>query len=309
MINAYTFEIKNPDAPGKQIQPYSAKVDARIRRDIFGGRGDLVFSGRLDGQLNDPQFNNRSGSKITTRFLSSTVFTAGGRMFSITDEDITLTIIKSNGSEHHVKFAVKIDTNDANGNFVSIVEPRDADNNQRDFEADVFYSVFDFIAVTGNDPRDVKIYAGPNSNGQVAAGTTINIASNGVTAYGTTAGYHGQIINEGNYYLSDDNGVFTLNAQPTQIKYDGEDILFGRTMFPTIFVPKIDRDGFAVIFHRDTVFSGKLSINTDKSKGYLFRLSNVAYPRFTETRPKPSESPSSSGIHVIGNWAGEWTTI
>ena len=44
-IQAYTFEAANVD--GSQITPYSAKVDARVRRDMFHGEGNLIIPGMV----------------------------------------------------------------------------------------------------------------------------------------------------------------------------------------------------------------------------------------------------------------------
>ena len=118
-IQAYTFEAANVE--GSQITPYSAKVDARVRRDMFHGEGNLIIPGNGNGLLN-PNGGTRNGLTYTTTIPDTVTFVAGGRLFTMSETVDLYLSATSHPAIFTAELVFDINTKDANGEYVKFAD-------------------------------------------------------------------------------------------------------------------------------------------------------------------------------------------
>lgn len=206
MIKAFTFESVNTNSP--QVQPYDAKTDARVRRDLFLGHGDVIATGDKNGQLNASDVTlSKDGATFTP--ASHVVFIAGGRMFSMTDETVTIPVKPLSGSRQDTYIGslfVEISANGAeyvkiNNNLTEVP----ATNN---YDADNYVSKFDIIITKPNGKY--MAYTAIYQNAQYAAGGTFDISNLGKTMQGTPSPWRGQFAMHDDLRLTENNGHITI---------------------------------------------------------------------------------------------------
>lgn len=206
MIKAFTFESTNTDSP--QLQPYDAKTDACVRRDLFLGHGDVIATGDKNGQLNSSDVTlSKDGATFTV--ASHVVFIAGGRMFSMTDEAVTIPIKPINGSRQDTYIGSLFVEISANGpDYVKINNTLTEVPATNNYDADNYVSKFDIIITKPNGKY--MAYAAIYQNAQYAAGGTFDISNLGKTMSGTPAPWRGQFAMHDDLRLTENNGHITI---------------------------------------------------------------------------------------------------
>lgn len=206
MIRAFTFESANTNSP--QVQPYDAKTDARVRRDLFLGHGDVIATGDKNGQLNSSDVTlSKDGATFTPS--NHVVFIAGGRMFSMTDEAVTIPIKPINGSRQDTYIGSLFVEISANGpDYVKINNTLTEVPATNNYDADNYVSKFDIIITKPNGKY--MAYAAIYNNAQYAAGGTFDISNLGKTMSGTPAPWRGQFAMHDDLRLTNNNGHITI---------------------------------------------------------------------------------------------------
>lgn len=206
MIRAFTFESANTNSP--QLQPYDAKTDARVRRDMFLGHGDVIATGDKNGQLNSSDVTlSKDGATFTP--AGYVVFIAGGRMFSMTDEAVTIPIKPINGSRQDTYIGSLFVEISANGpDYVKINNTLTEVPATNNYDADNYVSKFDIIITKPNGKY--MAYAAIYNNAQYAAGGTFDISNLGKTMSGTPAPWRGQFAMHDDLRLTNNNGHITI---------------------------------------------------------------------------------------------------
>lgn len=206
MIKAFTFESANTEST--QLQPYDAKTDARVRRDLFLGHGDVIATGDKNGQLNSSDVTlSKDGATFTV--ASHVVFIAGGRMFSMTDEAVTIPIKPINGSRQDTYIGSMFVEISANGpDYVKINNTLTEVPATNNYDADNYVSKFDIIITKPNGKY--MAYAAIYNNAQYAAGGTFDISNLGKTMSGTPAPWRGQFAMHDDLRLTNNNGHITI---------------------------------------------------------------------------------------------------
>ena len=204
-IQAYTFEAKNKS---EQLAPHSAKVDARVRRDLFYGAGDLIINGNRDGQLNKEGtiVSGSINTSFTFEISESVTFMAGGRLFTMTGETLTVPVRLINGvSVGSIYF--DIDTNEPAGNYVKLVNAPSF--RLGDWEADKFSSKYDLVFI--RESGKILPFVDIRQNASFAAGETIDLSNFGKKMDGSSAPWRGQISTRiDNVRLTKRGDFFTL---------------------------------------------------------------------------------------------------
>lgn len=206
MIKAFTFESANTNSP--QLQPYDAKTDARVRRDMFLGNGDVIATGDKNGQLTtgDVTVSNNTATFTTA---SHVVFIAGGRMFSMTDETVTIPVKPLNGSRQDTYIGSIFVEISANGpDYVKTNNTLTEVPATNNYDADNYVSKFDIIITKPNGKY--MAYAAIYNNAQYAAGGTFDISNLGKTMQGTPAPWRGQFAMHDDLRLTENNGHITI---------------------------------------------------------------------------------------------------
>lgn len=206
MIKAFTFESAESNSP--QLQPYDAKTDARVRRDMFLGHGDVIATGDKNGQLNagDVTLSNNTATFTPAGYV---VFIAGGRMFSMTDEAVTIPVKPINGSRQDTYLGSLFVEISANGpEYVKINNTLTEVPATNNYDADNYVSKFDIIITKPNGKY--MAYAAIYNNAQFAAGGTFDISNLGKTMQGTPAAWRGQFAMHDDLRLTENNGHITI---------------------------------------------------------------------------------------------------
>lgn len=206
MIRAFTFESANTNSP--QLQPYDAKTDARVRRDMFLGHGDVIATGDKNGQLNagDVTLSNNTATFTPAGYV---VFIAGGRMFSMTDEAVTIPVKPINGSRQDTYLGSLFVEISANGpDYVKINNNLTEVPSANNYDADNYVSRFDIIITKPNGKY--MAYAAIYNNAQYAAGGTFDISNLGKTMQGAPAPWRGQFAMHDDLRLTENNGHITI---------------------------------------------------------------------------------------------------
>lgn len=206
MIKAFTFESANTNSP--QLQPYDAKTDARVRRDMFLGHGDVIATGDKNGQLDagDVTLSNNTATFTPAGYV---VFIAGGRMFSMVDETVTIPVKPINGSRQDTYLGSLFVEISANGpEYVKINNTLTEVPATNNYDADNYVSRFDIIITKPSGKY--MAYAAIYNNAQFAAGGTFDISNLGKTMQGTPAGWRGQFAMHDDLRLTNNNGHITI---------------------------------------------------------------------------------------------------
>lgn len=206
MIRAFTFESTNTNSP--QLQPYDAKTDARVRRDLFQGHGDVIATGDKNGQLNAGDVTlSKDGATFTP--ATHVVFIAGGRMFSMTDEAVTIPVKPISGSRQDTYIgSLFIEISASGPDYVKINNTLTEVPATNNYDADNYVSKFDIIITKPNGKY--MAYAAIYNNAQYAAGGTFDISNLGKTMQGTPAGWRGQFAMHDDLRLTENNGHITI---------------------------------------------------------------------------------------------------
>ena len=134
-IQAYTFESASVE--GSQITPYSAKVDARVRRDMFHGEGNLIIPGNGNGLLN-PKGGTRNGLTYTTTIPDTVTFVAGGRLFTMSETVDLYLSATSHPAIFTAELVFDINIKDANGEYVKFANVPTYNTDPEAWESDTF---------------------------------------------------------------------------------------------------------------------------------------------------------------------------
>lgn len=263
MIKAFTFENVNKS---RQVTPYSAKVDARVRRDLFRGYGDMIIAGDKNGWLAS-EATGDPASGFTIKLTDATTFIAGGRLFTI-DENVNIAVTQSTKTPNtyigHI--TVDIDVNDQNGDFVKIVNAPSFTIG--DYENDRFSTVYDIIFVyTTNGWRP---FVALHQNGTFLAGAAVNLSTPGVSPDGRSAGRRGQVLSRDDISVQLNGTRVTVYGVLRSSRITGEtfDILDVSRSFIQARVGR----GSAAIYAAGGVATCNISQGAD---GYLLRGENV----------------------------------
>jgi len=206
MIRAFTFESANTNSP--QVQPYDAKTDARVRRDLFQGHGDVIATGDKNGQLNSSDVTLSNDSATFTP-ATHVVFIAGGRMFSMTDEAVTIPVKPISGSRQDTYIgSLFVEISASGPDYVKINNTLTEVPATNNYDADNYVSKFDIIITKPNGKY--MAYAAIYNNAQYAAGGTFDISNLGKTMQGTPAGWRGQFAMHDDLRLTENNGHITI---------------------------------------------------------------------------------------------------
>ena len=263
MIKAYTFD--NGEA-------HDAKTDARIRRELFFGVGNVIISGNDNGNINDGRIIGTLGGHIEFKTNNSTTFIAGGRLFTMS-ETIRVNTEKSRFNENIAfgKIYFDINTKASGGDFVKMVS---SPSYGSDFEADTFSAAYVLTIV--NDGGVMNAYASIDQNGHFNAGGSINITYIGKNTNGTNATYRGQTTTKGDLRLTKRGKHLTLSGVARDIKISSDSVEFIDNSKGHYY---IDGDGGPVTIIWSGIGSNKGGIATgtftNASDNYLCKITNL----------------------------------
>lgn len=299
-IQAYTFESANVE--GSQITPYSAKVDARVRRDMFHGDGNLIIPGNGNGLLN-PNGGTLNGSTYTTTIPDTITFIAGGRLFTMSE---TVDLYLSTTSVPVIytsELVFDINTKDANGEYVKFVDFPTYNTDPEAWESDTFSVVYSLVvAVLGSE---VYVYPAYKHNGKVAAGSTVNMNAVGLKIEtGASAGWRGAVFTRPageEIYVAKTGRNFTISGVVKSFVSVSHGVEFG-THGDTPDYIEVE-DGYVTIFTTNWIGIGDLShtMNAGRQNSRDLKISNIT----TVFGVKPSGTFSGG---IIGNFTGQWAT-
>ena len=299
-IQAYTFEAANVE--GSQITPYSAKVDALVRRDMFHGEGNLIIPGNGNGLLN-PNGGTRNGSKYTTTIPDTITFIAGGRLFTMSE---TVDLYLSTTSVPVIytsELVFDINTKDANGEYVKLVDFPTYNTDPEAWESDTFSVVYSLVvAVLGSE---VYVYPAYKHNGKVAAGSTVNMNAVGLKIEtGASAGWRGAVFTRPageEIYVAKTGRNFTISGVVKSFASVSDGVEFGTHGNTPDYIEV--EDGYVTIFTTNWIGIGDLSHTMDagRQNSRDLKISNIT----TVFGVKPSGTFSGG---IIGNFTGQWAT-
>lgn len=313
-INAYTFEKKD-GIQSNQIKPYSAKDDARVRRDLFRQNGDLIVVGdRRNGRLNVDDVGNISNT-ITFRLNNSVTMVAGGRIFSLTNQDVTLSAKALRSVDGYsigvfdLVFDINIDAPD--GEFIKLVASPSYDVANGDtsvWEGSKFSVVYKLIGVsTGGN---MAIYPSPEFNGAFAAGTASMMSGSGVLmAGGISSAWRGPMLVDSSCLLShvgpnaknSSESIFTMIGDIGQVSGIDGDLFIGLKdgRCPYYLQTNDSSDNVVVITTNIGVLVGKI-VAEDESSEYSFRIVDLTFDN-----PELSTSDITS-VNIFGSFVASW---
>lgn len=301
MIQAFTFETKIDDLTKTQVRPYDAKIDARIRRDLFHGFGNIVFVGDRNGYVEDSTTSQQfigdivANRSMKIKFNSSVTFSAGGRLFTLTDELITLTV-ETKGRDVIGSFVADINTNDNNEQFIQIVSVASYSDDPESWETDTFSATFSFVIRPNG--RSVHIYPVPWQNAQVCAGSTFMLGDNSENMNGSENYTRKGLVTDTGLLLAQDRDIFTISGTTNKLRRQNDTLCFGEK-YGGIQLSINEGDGSVVIFTEKGIFEGSLST----SASHQFVLSNIRnikgdYTTLTNGR--------TYNANVLGNFTATW---
>ena len=299
-IQAYTFEAANVE--GSQITPYSAKVDARVRRDMFHGEGNLIIPGNGNGLLN-PNGGTRNGLTYTTTIPDTVTFVAGGRLFTMSETvDLSLSAT-SHPAIFTAELVFDINTKDANGEYVKFADVPTYNTDPEAWESDTFSVVYSLVvAFVGSE---VFVFPAYKHNGKVAAGSTVNLNAVGLKIEtGASAGWRGTVLTQPKgeeIYMAKTGRNFTLSGVVKSFASVSDGVEFGTHGISADYVEV--EDGYVTIFTSNWIGIGELShtMNAGQQNSRDFKVSNIT----TVFGVKPSGIFSGG---IIGNFTGQWAT-
>ena len=299
-IQAYTFEAANGE--GSQITPYSAKVDARVRRDMFHGEGNLIIPGNGNGLLN-PNGGTRNGLTYTTTIPDTVTFVAGGRLFTMSETVDLYLSATSHPAIFTAELVFDINTKDANGEYVKFADFPTYNTDPEAWESDTFSVVYSLVvAFVGSE---VFVFPAYKHNGKVAAGSTVNLNAVGLKIEtGDSAGWRGAVLTQPageEIYMAKTGRNFTLSGVVKSFASVSDGVEFGTHGISADYVEV--EDGYVTIFTRNWIGIGELShtMNAGRQNSRDFKISNIT----TVFGVKPSGTFSGG---IIGNFTGQWAT-
>ena len=299
-IHAYTFEAANVE--GSQITPYSAKVDARVRRDMFHGEGNLIIPGNGNGFMN-PNGGTRNGLTYTTTIPDTVTFVAGGRLFTMSETvDLSLSAT-SHLAIFTAELVFDINTKDANGEYVKFADVPTYNTDPEAWESDTFSVVYSLVvAFVGSE---VFVFPAYKHNGKVAAGSAVNLNAVGLKIEtGASAGWRGAVLTQPTgeeIYMAKTGRNFTLSGVVKSFASVSDGVEFGNHGISADYVEV--EDGYVTIFTSNWIGIGELShtMNAGQQNSRDFKVSNIT----TVFGVKPSGIFSGG---IIGNFTGQWAT-
>ena len=299
-IQAYTFEAANVE--GSQITPYSAKVDARVRRDMFHGEGNLIIPGNGNGLLN-PNGGTRNGLTYTTTIPDTVTFMAGGRLFTMSETVDLYLSATSHPAIFTAELVFDINTKDANGEYVKFADFPTYNTDPEAWESDTFSVVYSLVvAFVGSE---VFVFPAYKHNGKVAAGSTVNLNAVGLKIEtGASAGWRGAVLTQPageEIYMAKTGRNFTLSGVVKSFASVSDGVEFGTHGISADYVEV--EDGYVTIFTTNWIGIGELShtLNAGRQNNRDFKVSNIT----TVFGVKPSGNFSGG---IIGNFTGQWAT-
>ena len=299
-IQAYTFEAANVE--GSQITPYSAKVDARVRRDMFHGEGNLIIPGNGNGLLN-PNGGTRNGLTYTTTIPDTVTFVAGGRLFTMSETVDLYLSATSHPTIFTAELVFDINTKDANGEYVKFADFPTYNTDPEAWESDTFSVVYSLVvAFVGSE---VFVFPAYKHNGKVAAGSTVNLNAVGLKIEtGASAGWRGAVLTQPageEIYMAKTGRNFTLSGVVKSFASVSDGVEFGTHGISADYVEV--EDGYVTIFTSNWIGIGELShtLNAGRQNSRDFKVSNIT----TVFGVKPSDTFSGG---IIGNFTGQWAT-
>ena len=299
-IQAYTFESANAD--WSQITPYSAKVDARVRRDMFHGEGNLIIPGNGNGLLN-PNGGTRNGSTYTTTIPDTITFIAGGRLFTMSETVDLYLSATSVPIIYTSELVFDINTKDAKGEFVKLVDFPTYNTDPEAWESDTFSVVYSLVvAVIGSG---VYVYPAYKHNGKVAAGSTVNMNAKGLKIEtGDSAVWRGTVFTQPageEIYVAKTGRNFTISGVVKSFVSVSDGVEFGTHGNTPDYIEV--EDGYVTIFTKNWIGIGELShtMNAGRQNSNDLKISNIT----TVFGVKPSGTFSGG---IIGNFTGQWAT-
>lgn len=299
-IQAYTFEAANVE--GSQITPYSAKVDARVRRDMFHGEGNLIIPGNGNGLLN-PNGGTRNGLTYTTTIPDTVTFVAGGRLFTMSETVDLYLSATSHPAIFTAELVFDINTKDANGEYVKFADFPTYNTDPEAWESDTFSVVYSLVvAFVGSE---VFVFPAYKHNGKVAAGSTVNLNAVGLKIEtGASAGWRGAVLTQPageEIYMAKTGRNFTLSGVVKSFASVSDGVEFGTHGISADYVEV--EDGYVTIFTTNWIGIGELShtLNAGRQNSRDFKVSNIT----TVFGVKPSDTFSGG---IIGNFTGQWAT-
>ena len=302
-IQAYTFESANVE--GSQITPYSAKVDARVRRDMFHGEGNLIIPGNGNGLLN-PNGGTRNGSNgltYTTTIPDTVTFVAGGRLFTMSETVDLYLSATSIPAIYTAELVFDINTKDANGEYVKLVEFPTYNTDPEAWESDTFSVVYSLVvAVRG---PEVYVFPAYKHNGKVAAGSTVNLNAYGLKIETGDPVWRGAVFlqpADEEIYVAKTGRNFTISGVVKSFASVSDGVEFG-THGDTPDHIEVE-DGYVTIFTKNWIGIGELShtMNAGRQNSRDLKISNIT----TVFGVKPSGTFSGG---IIGNFTGQWVTV
>lgn len=299
-IQAYTFESAKVD--GSQITPYSAKVDARVRRDMFHGEGNLIIPGNGNGLLN-PNGGTRNGLTYTTTIPDTVTFVAGGRLFTMSETVDLYLSATSNKAIFTAELVFDINTKDANGEYVKFADFPTYNTDPEAWESDTFSVVYSLVvAFVGSE---VFVFPAYKHNGKVAAGSTVNLNAVGLKIEtGNSAGWRGAVFTQQageEIYVAKTGRNFTISGVVKSFASVSDGVEFGTHGNTPDFIEV--EDGYVTIFTKNWIGIGELShtLNAGRQNSRDLKISNIT----TVFGVKPSGTFSGG---IIGNFTGQWAT-
>ena len=300
-IQAYTFESANVE--GSQITPYSAKVDARVRRDMFHGEGNLIIPGNGNGLLN-PKGGTRNGSTYTTTIPDTVTFVAGGRLFTMSETVDLYLSATSHPAIFTAELVFDINIKDANGEYVKFANVPTYNTDPEAWESDTFSVIYSLVvAFVGSE---VFVFPAYKHNGKVAAGSTVNLNAVGLKIEtGDSAGWRGAVLTQSigeEIYMAKTGRNFTLSGVVKSFASVSDGVEFGIHGISADYVEV--EDGYVTIFTSNWIGIGELShtMNAGQQNSRDFKVSNIT----TVFGVKPSGTFSGG---IIGNFTGQWATV
>lgn len=290
-IKAYTFEAKDGNSYS-QVVPYSADVDARVRRDLFFGNGDIITVGDRNGVINKPNtVEGRIGGMVSFVVNDSVTFIAGGRMFTMTNERIKLYTNQSSKNRNVGYGTIHFDINTlaSDGNFVKVVDR--PTYKIGDWEAPKFSSSFELIVINRNNT--LAVYTSLKHQGVFCAGGSIQIAGNGYTTSGYEQTFNTWTNERGNVILTNRNGNFTIAGMVRDITFINSEITM--VDVSSSFMSLNIMSGTCTLMGESWVAYADFTHNSDSNR--LIRLNNIT----TVVGKKPN---SLERIQILGNFTG-----
>ena len=306
-IKAYTFEAQNNTG---QISPYSAKVDARIRRDLFNGAGNLIFTGDRNGYITDREYFGNIGDEIRIAISNAVSFMAGGRLFSVTNQWVTIeTNTTADPTIGTAQLIFNIDTTAADGLFVKMETEPKYEQVPEAWESDKFSAVFDLVVVkVGVD--GLQFLPAIKHNAQINAGSSFNISKNGTLMNGRDATWRGRLTTYGNLYLAQCATKFTLSGTTGEVVITTEQQNDG-TQADVLKFAKQEKaphglsisNGKATLWAPGWIVMGDIVENTAGNfSGYNFKMENLK--TITGNKPKNIENAG-----ILANFEAKWVEV